>query len=458
MPSTTYSYDAGTESYFVTGGCGDATITIPDTYDDGSNGPHPVTRIDTNAFLNCTNLVTLIIGNNVTTIEAFAFQGCSSLTSVTFPTSSLTQIRAYAFQYCTSLTSITFPTSSLTTIANGVFWGSGLTSVVIPNSVTSMSDSIFVDCINLASVTLPINETINTLPQGTFVRCTSLTSITIPSNYRTIDIDCFTLSGLQTVVLNEGLTRIRVQAFYGCRSLRGTLTIPNTVTRIDARAFEKTGVVPSISNEFNITIGSGITQLNSHCFYECYAKSFTFITGNSSMLIGPGVFFGCIYLTNLSLPNSVTSIYPFSVNPGGFTYTDAPFDGTTLNTLTIGDGLVVGSGIGKISHYTFSQIFVGANISNLVLGKGITEVINTSFDESGFAFRGNLKSITFQGKMSTVGYRTFTNYSYPMDSLTEVFFNNFDSTFTFGAEAFNTVNYNVIIYIKPKQNLRIFKK
>lgn len=424
MPSTTYSYDAGTDSYFVTGGCGDATITIPDTY-DGSNGVRPVTRINASAFLSCTSLVTLIIGNNVTTIGASAFQ------------------------YCSNLTSVTFPTSSLTTIGSSAFWGSGLTSVAIPNSVTSMSDSIFVDCTNLASATLPINGTINTVPQGTFVNCTSLTSITIPSNYTIIGTDAFTVSGLQTVVLNEGLVTIRTQAFYGCRSLRGTLTIPNTVVNILARAFEKTGVVPSTSNEFNVIIGSSATNLQSHCFYESYAKSFTFIQGNLA-IIGPGVFFGCIYLTNLSIPNSVTTINPYSIDPIGFAYTDAPFTGTTLKNLTIGDGLTISN------HVTFSQIFVGANVSNLILGKGITAVQNTSFNQSGSTFRTNLKSITFQATMSSLGASTFSTSSGPfMVKLTEIFFNDFTTPFSFGAGMFDYLNYDVKVYIKPKQNLRI---
>jgi hypothetical protein len=425
MPSTTYSYDAGTNSYFVTGGCGDATINIPDTYDDLTHGVLAVTRINASAFLSCTSLVTLIIGNNVTTIGA------------------------YAFQYCSNLTSVTFPSSSLTTIGSSAFWGSGLTSVAIPNSVTSMSDSIFVDCINLASATLPINATIQTVPQGTFVNCTSLTSITIPSNYRTIFNDAFTVSGLQTVVLNEGLTTIRVQAFYGCRSLKGTLTIPNTVTTIQARAFEKTGAAPSGSNEFNVVIGSGVTNLQSHCFYESYAKSFTFIPGNLT-IIGPGVFFGCIYLTNLSIPNSVTSINPYSTDGGGYSYTDAPFDGTTLNNLIIGDGLTISN------HTTFSQIFVGANISNLILGKRITAVQNTSFNQSGGTFRNNLKSITFQATMSSLGASTFGQPGGPsMFNLTEIFFNDFTTPFSFGAGMFDYLDYNVKVYIKPKQNLRI---
>lgn len=427
MPSTTYSYDAGTNSYFVTGGCGDATINIPDTYDDLTNGTHPVTRINSDAFLNCTNLITLIIGNNVTTIQSAAFKNCSNLTSVTFPT------------------------SSLTTIGSSAFWGTGLISVVIPNSVTSMSDSIFVNCTNLTSVTLPINGTINTVPQGTFVNCTSLTSITIPSNYTIISTDAFTVSGLQTVVLNEGLTDIRTQAFYGCRSLRGTLTIPNTVIRIFPRAFEKTGVVPSASNQFDVIIGSSAINLQSHCFYESYAKSFTFIPGNLG-IIGPGVFYGCIYLTNLSIPNSVSTINPYSIDPDGYSYTDAPFTGTTLNTLRIGDGLAISS------HDTFSQIFVQANISNLILGKKITAVESASFYRSGSTFRNNLKSITFEAIMSSLGVSTFGSLTSNMSNLTEIFFNDFTTPFTFGAGMFDYVNYDVKVYIKPKKNLKILKK
>lgn len=430
MPSTTYSYDAGTNSYFVTGGCGDTTITIPDTYDDLTHGVLPVTKINASAFLSCTSLVTLIIGNNVTTIGASAFQ------------------------YCSNLTSVTFPSSSLTTIGSSAFWGSGLTSVAIPNSVTSMSDSIFVNCTNLASATLPINGTINYVPQGTFVNCTSLTSITIPSNYYIIFDDAFTVSGLQTVVLNEGLITIRTQAFYGCRSLRGTLTIPNTVANIHPRAFEKTGVVPSTSNEFNVIIGSRVTNLQSHCFYESYAKSFTFIPANFLTTIGPGVFYGCIYLTNLSIPNSVTTINPYSIDPGGYAYTDAPFTGTTLNTLTIGDGFAIGN------HITFSQIFFGANISNLILGKRITVVQNDSFYQSGSTFRNNLKSITFEGKVSTLGAYTFSDAftdgpSLYLNKLNEIFFNDLADSINLGTYVFN---FNITVYIKPKQNLRIFKK
>ena len=104
----------------------------------------------------------------------------------------------------------------------------------------------------------------------------------------------------------------------------------------------------------------------------------------------------------------------------------------------------------------FHNVF--KNISNLILGKGITQLEKSSFYASGNTFRANLKSITFEGKMSSLESETFLNPSYPMDNFTEVFFNDFDSTFIFGDRAFDSVNYNVVVYIKPKQNLRIFKK
>ena len=164
------------------------------------------------------------------------------------------------------------------------------------------------------------------------------------------------------------------------------------------------------------------------------------------------------YLTNLSIPNSVTSINPLSIDPDNNSYADAPFTGTTLNSLTIGDGLVVGSGFGSISHTAFSIMFIGANISNLILGKGITQVYNSSFDNASNIFRSNLKSITFKGKMSGLYSNTFYSVSYPFTNLTEIFFDEFTDSFVMPDDTFTNANYDMKIYIKPKQTLRIFKK
>jgi hypothetical protein len=60
--------------------------------------------------------------------------------------------------------------------------------------------------------------------------------------------------------------------------------------------------------------------------------------------------------------------------------------------------------------------------------------------------------------MNSISAYTFNNPSSPMTNLTEVFFNEFTSSFVFGEGIFDNVNYNIKLYIKPKQNLRIFQK
>jgi hypothetical protein len=81
----------------------------------------------------------------VTSIEEFAFRGCSGLASITIP-ESVTSIDYAVFSGCSSLTSITIP-NSVTSIGYSAFEGcTGLTSITIPNSVTSIEGGAFEGC------------------------------------------------------------------------------------------------------------------------------------------------------------------------------------------------------------------------------------------------------------------------------------------------------------------------
>ena len=113
--------------------------------------PNSVTSIGWRAFEGCSSLTSLSIPNSVTSIGRRAFEGCSSLTSVTIG-NSVTSIGGYAFRYCSGLTSVTIP-NSVTSIGTYAFERcSGLTSVTIPNSVTSIGERAFEDCWKLGTI------------------------------------------------------------------------------------------------------------------------------------------------------------------------------------------------------------------------------------------------------------------------------------------------------------------
>ena len=118
------------------------------TYDSRNDCNAIILTASNTLVAGCKNTV---IPNSVTSIGTYAFEGCSSLTSVTIP-NSVTSIGNYAFRECSGLTSVTIP-NSVTSIGHWAFYRcSGLTSVTIPNSVTSIGDCAFAYCSNLKSV------------------------------------------------------------------------------------------------------------------------------------------------------------------------------------------------------------------------------------------------------------------------------------------------------------------
>ena len=119
-----------------------------------------------------------------------SFCGCSSLTSITIP-SSITSLGRSCFSGCSSLTSITIP-SSVISLGEYCFDScSGLTSVSIPSSVTSLGECCFYGCSRLPSVTIP--SSVTSLGRACFSACTGLTSITIPSSVTSLGSSCFAL-------------------------------------------------------------------------------------------------------------------------------------------------------------------------------------------------------------------------------------------------------------------------
>ena len=188
----------------------------------------------------------IILGDSVTTIGNSAFDGCSSLTSVTIP-NSVTEIGYYAFKDCRSLTSITIP-NSVTEIGWNAFNGcSSLTSVTIPNSVTTIGGGAFEKCISLTSVTIP--NSVTTIGGYAFSNCSSLTSVTIPNSVTTIGGYAFSnCSSLTSVNIPNSVTIIGGEAFSGCTNLK-KVNIGKSVKDIGEYAFDYCTSITQISSE-----------------------------------------------------------------------------------------------------------------------------------------------------------------------------------------------------------------
>ena len=199
------------------GTCTDADVVIPSIY----NGK-PVTGIDFAAFRDCTSLTSITIPSSVTSIGTWSFYNCYNLTNITIP-SSVTIIFSQAFRGCTSLTNITIP-DSVTSIGEGVFMGcTSLTSITIPSSVTSIGDSAFYGCLSLENITIPPNVRI--IGKSAFYGCSSLKNITIPSSVINIGVkafyECISLSSVTFGSPNDWYV-------YGHDEIALSLTDPST--------------------------------------------------------------------------------------------------------------------------------------------------------------------------------------------------------------------------------------
>jgi len=163
------------------------------------------------------------IPDGVTSIRGSTFSGCDSLVSVTIPTS-VDSIYGSAFANCGSLKTITIP-DNVTFMASDVFSGSGLTSVTIPNSMSSIGRLTFRGCRNLTSVTIPNSVTL--IAYGAFDSCSALTSVTIPSSVDSISGVAFmNCSSLKSVISLKTVPPVMVAGRYNDVDMENFLGVP----------------------------------------------------------------------------------------------------------------------------------------------------------------------------------------------------------------------------------------
>ena len=326
-------------------------VIIPESvYYQGTT--YPVTRINSWAFGNCSELTSVTIPNSVTVISNGAFQNCSNITSVTFP-NSLTSIGDMAFWKCICLTSINIP-NSVTSIGSsafdytgiynnapdGVFYvdnwvcgykgnmpnnttltlaedtrgiggeafahSIGLVGVIIPNSVTVIDYYAFYCCSNLTSVIIP--NSVNSIGSSAFYGCSNLINITIPNSVIFISDKAFNNTGIYNNA-PDGVFYVDnwVCGYKGNMPNNTTLTLAEDTRGISVSAFSHCKAMTSV------IIPNSVLFINTYAFANC-SNLTSVIIGNSVNTIGTGSFMNCSSLTNLTIGNSVNTI-----GPGSFT-------------------------------------------------------------------------------------------------------------------------------------------
>lgn len=264
-----------------------------DTVHMGQN----VSRIGEGAFRNCAGLKGITLPDGLSRIEGNTFENCTGLSYISIP-ESVSEIGSSAFAGCKGLQEITVP-AGVTALANNTFQGcTGLKQVTLPQNLTKIGDCALEGCKSLKEIRLP--ETVETIGGAAFQNCMELQEITLPQDLRTIGTGAFRNCGLGTVAIPDGVTEIPAGVFEGCTAL-SRVALPKGLMCLGDSAFRGCGSLTQVE------IPEGVTQIGTAAFYGCTdLERVTLPEGLER--IEEMLFSGCGALETLVLPETVTSV------------------------------------------------------------------------------------------------------------------------------------------------------
>ena len=284
----------------------------------------------------------------------------------------------------------------VTRIGNFAFDACGLSSISIPNSVTSIGMGAFRDCIALTSIIIPSG--VNTIERGAFWGCNTLTSVSIPNSITNIiDYAFYGCSGLTSIAIPENVTSIGSSAFENCSSLT-SITIPKSVTKIESNAFYGCSSLWKVFNNSSLTLSK-----NSNNGYVAYYANFIYnnVSTNGKFRIykdNNGNNWVCDYFgsdKNITLPNDIYGIDEYAF-----------YGRSDLVSVTIPNGVV------NISSYAFS----GCKLQTLIIGTDISNIGEKLFGDYPYPTKTiwlpNTPPSGYANASGNINYVSNENYSY----------------------------------------------
>ena len=370
-----------------------------------------ITSIGSRAFYNCSSITSVSIPSTVTNIGEYAFYNCSSIKTAKIP-EGIKTIENGAFYKCSNLSDEIEIKEGVTLGGGTVFNNSGITKLTIGNNITIPSDS-FAGCSNLAKVT--IGNDVSIKMGSTFSKCTKLEEVSMGKNTKIInfykefehslfngctglkkitveslsEVNAFAFSSVGAalqgdIVINEGITSIGSRAFYNCSSIT-SVSIPNTVTNIGDRAFYNCSSIKTAK------IPEGIQTIGDGAFYKCSNLSDE-IEIKEGVTLGGGTVFNNSGITKLTIGDNITI-------PG------SSFEGCSkLEQVIIGDNVTIKPGGTWGNNYsgTFGKC---TNLKNITIGENL-KMPNNTWDAYWFRQCTSLEKITVKS-ISEIGQNAF---------------------------------------------------
>ena len=342
----------------------------------------------------------------------------------------------------------------VTSIGDSAFIYSSLTSVTIPNSVTSIGSSAFFACSSLTNA--PISSSVTNIGEAAFAYTAQIAITVNTQNQFYSSTNGVLFNKDQTTLvqypaakvgtsytISNSVTAIGGSAFYDCYSL-SSVTIPDTVTNIADYAFGNTALT-------NITIPNTVINIGDYAFVRCPGLTNVTIP-NSVTSIQAGTFVGCTGLTNVAIGDSVASIGA-----------DAFSDCTSLINVMIPDSVTNIGDQAFLSCSSLTATTVNAqnsfysSVDGVLFDKRQTTLVQypeampgayvipgsvTNIGDFAFAYC-SLTSVTIPGSVTIIGDDSFGS-----SSLTSVYFGGNAPDFSYGGP-FNNEYYNLTVYYLP---------
>ena len=410
-------------------------------------------------------IISVTIGDSITTIGSYAFYYCSSLTKVNYTgtidswvqiefagdnsnpiyyaknlyindmlatevtLTIATKINSYAFYDCDSIQSIVIG-DSVTSIGDSAFYDcDSLTNVEIGDGVTSIGDTVFYDCnslmYNVKDGLKYLGNSDNRYLYLAGAESKSITTASIDNNCKLIGDDSFAwCTSLTTIKIGNYVQSIGKSAFYFCTSLK-SVTIGNNVINIGEYAFF------GCKELTNVIIGASVANIDIFAFENCYKLLEIY---NLSLLpISKGSedygyigYYAEVIHTTLSEPSILTK------DSNGF----VTFDDNGVKTLVYYEGtateITIPNDIKVISKYAFyendtiksvvipdsvesigeSAFFWCISLKSVIIGNGVEIVEDNAFYEC-----SSLESVVIPNSVITIGVEAFS-YCSALKSLT----------------------------------------